>query len=740
MKPKSFTLLLTALLLAPLARGATVTVTNAADSGAGSLRHAIASAAPGDTIAFSSTADNGAVNFHDGAAHTIALTSAQLLIDKSLTISAPGASVLTVRRDDAAPSFRIFAITSGTTAVIAGMTIGNGRLDSLGTNEGAGLRNEGVLTISNSVVSRNSAIGVNHPTIPNLIGTSDNEGGGIWNSGTLTVTDSTVTNNSAEGARSLNRGGGIFGTYGASLTVIRSTISSNRIGGNEGYNLGGGIYDEGSLTITSSTLMGNSTSGLGSPDFGGGLYKYYGGRITNSTIAGNSSGGGGGIHYGGGLGLDLRYCTIVGNTSRGYAGGIQSGAAAYDFGTAAHCIIAGNFASHYPDTSGEVRSNGHNLIGSTEGTSGWVASDLQNVDPLLGPLQDNGGPTFTMAPLPGSPVIDAGDPAINIASLSTDQRGYVRIKGAAIDLGAVESGSYLNAPPVANAGTPQPVRAGASVQLTGSESYDDNTANANLSFAWSFVSKPANSGAGLSNANTAMPSFTPDVAGEYVVQLIVTDNEYPPLSSAPATVSISSFNQAPTAVASANPQLPAVGQVVVLSSTGSNDPENDALVYRWELMSKPMGSVAAIVGANQATATFVPDKAGDYNVRLTPADFLGDGEPVSITVTASVPMGAADHLRAASAGAEALTGNAITSTGNQNAFTGFIQQALKDMQKGQNAKAIQAIDKAIERADGFPLRGAVDQQGPSRDWILSQPAQMSLCGHLTAARALLATP
>jgi hypothetical protein len=107
-------------------------------------------------------------------------------------------------------------------------------------------------------------------------------------------------------------------------------------------------------------------------------------------------------------------------------------------------IVAGNTHTGSPsDVDGSIVSNGHNLIGDTNGSSGWVASDLLNVDPNLGPLQDNGGPTQTMALLPGSPAIDAGD---NTDAPEWDQRGegYPRIVNGTIDIGAFE----VQAPPL----------------------------------------------------------------------------------------------------------------------------------------------------------------------------------------------------------------------------------------------------------------------------------------------------
>jgi hypothetical protein len=107
---------------------------------------------------------------------------------------------------------------------------------------------------------------------------------------------------------------------------------------------------------------------------------------------------------------------------------------------AANTVVADNTAPGDPDLNGLLTSQGHNLIGNPAGGSGFVLSDLANVNPLLGPLQDNGGPTQTMALLPGSPALDAGNSRINTSA--TDQRGLPRVVGATIDIGAFESRGF----------------------------------------------------------------------------------------------------------------------------------------------------------------------------------------------------------------------------------------------------------------------------------------------------------
>jgi hypothetical protein len=132
--------------------------------------------------------------------------------------------------------------------------------------------------------------------------------------------------------------------------------------------------------------------------------------------------------------LTLNNSTIAGNSAAYQGGGIYVNSPMAPRNT----IIAANTApTAGPDVYGNLGSQGHNLIGNPQDMTGWVSTDLLHVNPMLGPLQNNGGPTQTRALLPGSPAIDAGD---NTGAPMWDQRGpgFPRIERGIIDIGAFE--------------------------------------------------------------------------------------------------------------------------------------------------------------------------------------------------------------------------------------------------------------------------------------------------------------
>jgi len=332
---------------------ANLVVFNNNDSGAGSLRQAIANV---------SVYAVPTITFAPHVTGTITLTSGELAINVSTTIVGPGASNLAVNGNLTTPNgsgaSRVFNITSGTVR-LSGLTITKGY--------------------------------------------DANAGGGIFNSTALALANCTLFGNSAA------NGGGIYNDTAGTLSLHNATFSTNR------STTGGGLVNRGVTSMTNCTLTGN----LGNN--GGAIYHQSGTlTVVNCTVAGNSTGTGGSVYISSGV-ARLRNTIIAGNTSPTFG----------------------------PDAFGVFASQGHNLIGKTDNSSGWIVSDLKGtisapLNPELGPLQDNGGPTFTRALLTGSPAIDAG----SSGGTGVDQRGRPRpydhvsilnVRGGdGSDIGAVE--------------------------------------------------------------------------------------------------------------------------------------------------------------------------------------------------------------------------------------------------------------------------------------------------------------
>ncbi len=307
--------------------------------------------------------DSDTINF--SVTGTITLASGELLVNDSITVSGPGADVLAVNGNAAS---RVFHIASGKTVTISGLTVTNGHADCLGC-----------------------------------------QGGGIFNDGaTLTANNSTISENSAS-----SYGGGIFngGSFGSSATL---TISNSTLDGNSATTQGGGIFNDGSgagnatLTVKNSTLSGNSATdggGIfnGTPFAAGGSAMV---TLNNSTLSGNSA------RFGSGVSIDANV-SVSGSVTLTIGGTIFNGAS------------GGNLTIR--NGGGIVTSLGYNLssddrgLNIAPGTGGLDRiTDQVFTNPMLGPLQNNGGPTSTHGLLPGSPAIDKGK---NFSGSTTDQRG-----------------------------------------------------------------------------------------------------------------------------------------------------------------------------------------------------------------------------------------------------------------------------------------------------------------------------
>jgi hypothetical protein len=355
---------------------------------------------------------------------------------------------------------------------------------------------DGVLSISQGSVANNEARGGRGSdagvrfvgTEPIYYGAGsggDAQGGGMYSTGAaLTISDSTLSANQATGGRGGSgisaayagsfgeaggaaQGGGLYATGGV-LSFANSTATANMLrggdggdggavlafGGDGGASQGGGLYVGGALTASNSTISANAlrggngggagAGGNGGPGLGAGLWVASGAtaQVSFTTIAANQSTGG-----------------THGSGRTNGSDGPATGAGFYNQGTleTRETILAGNMVSgpgtnSSADLAGNLGSLGYNLIGNSQGGSGFDPSDLLDVDPLLGPLQDNGGPTQTMALLPGSPALTAGDPN----QLGTaDQRGVVRSGG--VNIGAYQASAtafVLSAPEMAQSGVP----------------------------------------------------------------------------------------------------------------------------------------------------------------------------------------------------------------------------------------------------------------------------------------------
>jgi predicted outer membrane repeat protein len=316
-------------------------------------------------------------------------------------------------------------------------------------------------------------------------------GGAIYIDGDLGEADLTSNDSTFSGNSASANGGAIYNDQpfagSAAILLNNSILTDNTAGEN-----GGAIYnDQGEPTINYSSISGNSAQ-----KYGGGIYNngfpvtafLY---IDSSTLSGNSAQVGGGIYNDGHQGaahLHISNSTISGNTassdsslaSRGYGGGLASngdnarivsvdisnttfsdnaashaGGSIYNIGqsdtvfvTLANTILkSGPVGGNIFSNSTTIESLGYNL--SNDNASGFLTGpgDQTNIDPMLGPLQDNGGPTLTHALLPGSPAIDAGDP--NFAPPPVyDQRGtgFDRVVNGRLDIGSFEVQTSMPVP------------------------------------------------------------------------------------------------------------------------------------------------------------------------------------------------------------------------------------------------------------------------------------------------------
>jgi CSLREA domain-containing protein len=405
-------------------------------------------------------------------------------IDKALSITGPSAGMV-IRRRTTDPAFRIFRIGHAT-VTMRNLIIRNGKADrqgggiiSYGTlrlihgtvsaNSPDGIDNHGALTVTNSDIVSNLGGGIVNRDDVSLTVTNStvahNAGVGITNNGgMIVVTHSTVADNSGGGVaavrgtsdlsdvrivdNSSSRGGGIV-VFAGRVRLTNSTVARNSAGS------GGGIFsDQGStFTITNSTIVGNTATNEGGGIANEAFHFCRVGnslRLTNSTVSGNSASSGGGISNAGcgGASLRLTNSTVARNSATRAGGGIIEQTFEAGGTNLTNSLVAQNSAPKGPDVlkGGEFSSISarFSLIGdgtdsgisNTDGNQvGNVSPHDSPIDPRIGPLAQNGGPTRTHA-------LQADSPALDAASTSdcprTDQRGVLRPQGAGCDIGSYE--------------------------------------------------------------------------------------------------------------------------------------------------------------------------------------------------------------------------------------------------------------------------------------------------------------
>lgn len=378
-------------------------VDNLDNSGAGSLREAMASA--------NSNPGLDTIEFDAGLNGTIVLASALPQLNDDVIISGPGAEIITVSGNSVVQPF---FVSSGTTVTLTGLTIANGQSSLIGSEgTGGGIHSEGNLTVTDCVLSNNHA---------------EFDGGAVRNfGGSLVVSQSTLSGNTVSGS---GVGAGISNTGGGTVSIIESTLT-----GNIGAYYGGAVDNEGTVTIERSTLSANGARIGGAVANVGTLF------IRNSTLSGNIA-----TETSGGIDnflgeASVEFSTLTEN-SAGSGGGINNAASisiknslVVNSAGATNCVTDGGTFT----TPGVNFSTDASCVGFTQTTADEIK---------LAPIGDNGGPTRTHALLSGSVAIDAALDCTLIdgaTPVTQDQRGQARPIEAECDSGAFEGTASLPA-------------------------------------------------------------------------------------------------------------------------------------------------------------------------------------------------------------------------------------------------------------------------------------------------------
>jgi len=486
---------------------------------------------------------------------------------KNVTVLGKGAgkSIVQAASEPELATSRVITVTPGTETTIEGLTIryGNATLGTFPENGGGGIFNQGILTLTHSTIFSNTA----------------EIGGGIFNLGDSQTVSANITfcnfiENVAYTGGGISNYGNVSGTAIAQIT--NSTFLTNHASGSGGGVSNTAYMGSGSMTIANSTFSKNSATSVG-------------GGIATDGFMGNTS-------------LLLKGSTLSENSAGASGGAISSQYSVLSLSTS---ILSNSTNGTDCDFLGTINDLNYNLV--EDGSCGFPVGG----DPLLGPLQDNGGPTWTHALLSGSPAIDAIP--VGECSFDTDQRGVARPQGAGCDIGAFEFQYNLSA------GPDQTTDEGKTIQFNGSSDNPDIAA-----IHWDF-------GDGYAVTDTLTPTHTYLDDGVYTVTLTVTDT-FGTADSDWLFVTVE--NVAPTLSTFPNLEITA-GETITITGT-ITDPgvlDSQTVLITWE--SGATETIELAAAQRQFSATYTYADAGLYPVTVRVTDKDGDWNEQSFSVTVS---------------------------------------------------------------------------------------------------------
>ena len=675
----------------------TLTVTNLDDAGAGSLRDTIAqanAAGGAHSIAFAPSL-TGTLTLTSGQIRITSPMTIVGPGVNVLTVDGNANDRIFAILEAGAPACPALTGPSDFLVSISGVTLRNGSRNVVDQGGGAIISSKSL--VLDSVVIRDSQAKsgggllfnaqyagqsltitnsqfIDNAAKPVVTGNTDAHNGGalliedncagVRTSAIATINASTFSGNRVQPVDLEGRGGAIAAYLAnGSLTILDTRVVDNHVeppaspvAGLE-YPGGGIQTDTALVSIQRTEVAGNSAN------FGGGLdvaaadsdlqapAQAFAFHLTDSTVSGNVAiQRAGGIEVFGNVTALVANSTIAGNAAAAtHIAGLRASTGPTLPVSASNAtpptlqivssIVADN-ASGTLDTghssaiaSPYTISASNSLIGTLDDSILSGANNLLGVDPQLVPLDFNGGPTRTQALSPTSPAIDAGSNPLDIAD---DQRGagFPRVVGAAADIGAFESastgGGGGNHAPVANAGAPQSVNVGQLAQLGGSCTDVDGDAT---TATWSFTSKPVTSAATLSSTTILAPTFTPDIVGDYVAQLVCNDGK---TDSTPSSVTIAAAASGTISVGSTSVQAGASTSI----SISINPPASGDVVVSLSSDDPTIATVASSImipnGQSSANATLDGIAEGGTTIRAQASGYAaGQG---SVTVTAIVPF------------------------------------------------------------------------------------------------------